>query len=235
MDNNNPSTVRMKVLITIIDCGYEKQLTDMYLEQHIPFHLVTHGKGTASSEMLDYLGLGETRKNIIASIIAETQVESILRLLYDVLHFQQPGKGVAFTVPLSCMSSILANLDKNQIIGNLENKEFVKKEKPMKPERLYELIVIIVSQGFSEQAVEAARTAGASGGTIVHAHGIGNQNASKFLEISIQPERELILILAKRENKAKIMECVNKAAGLTTQGKGILFSIPVDDTAGLVT
>ncbi len=233
MENKNPKIVKMKVLITIIECCNEKQLTDMYLEHHIPFHLVTHGLGTADSEMIDYLGLGETRKNLIISIIAETQVDSIFGLLSSKLNFEQPGKGVAFTMPLSCISAVMARLDKNQMAENLVNNEFDKKENIMKMERLYELIVIIVSQGFSDQAMEAARAAGASGGTVVHARGIGSSEAAKFLEISIQPERELILILAKCQDKANIMDRVNQAVGLTTKGKGILFTLPVDDTAGL--
>ena len=232
MDNNNPKTVKMKVLITIIDCEGERELTDMYLEQHIPFHLVTHSRGTASSEVLDYLGLGETRKIVVASIIAETQIENIIRLLYESMDFEQPGKGVAFTVPLSCMSRVMARFDIIQMNENAV-RELGEKEKPMKLERIYELIVIIVAQGFSDQAMEAAKSAGASGGTVIHAHGIGNQEAAKFLEIAIQPEKELILILARREDKEKIMAQVNQAAGVTTKAKGILFSLPVDETAGL--
>lgn len=233
MDNNNPKPVKMKVLITIVDCGSEKQLTDMYLGQHIPFHLVTHGRGTAGSEILDYLGLGETRKVVAASVIAETQAGNIFRLLYEKMDFEQPGKGVAFTVPLSCMSSIMARLDKDQINENLKFREVGEKEKLMKPERIYELVVIVVAQGFSDQAMEAARSSGASGGTIIHAHGIGNSEAAKFLEIAIQPEKELILILAKKEDKARIMDQLNKGVGINTKAKGILFSLPVDDTAGL--
>lgn len=232
MDNNNPKPVKMKVLITIVDCGSERLLTDIYLAQHVPLHLVSHGRGTAGSEMLDFLGLGETRKNIVVSIIVENQINTIIQQLYEKMDFKQPGKGIAFTVPLCCMSSIMARLDKDQMNGNIIVRESGEEEKPMKPERIYELIVIVVAQGFSDQAMEAAKSRGASGGTIIHARGIGNSEAAKFLEIAIWPERELILILAKKEDKEGIMEEVNKSVGINTKAKGILFSLPVDDTAG---
>lgn len=233
MEGIKPRIIKNKLLITIIDYIQEKQLTDLYLENNLPINVVTHGLGTASSEVLDYLGLGETKKNLTISVIGEDKIQMIFELLARKMHFEQPGKGVAFTLPISCISSIITSMDKreeaNQTAGN------GCEEVSMKKERRHELIIIIVNQGFADQTMEAAKKVGANGGTVVHARGLGDAEAAKFLEITVQPEKELILILTKREDKMKIMEGVNEAVGLTTQGKGIMFSLPVDETVGLGT
>ncbi|BCJ94557.1 hypothetical protein acsn021_21260 [Anaerocolumna cellulosilytica] len=231
MEGIKPKILKKKLLVAIIDSIQEKQLTDIYLENHLPLNVVTHGHGTASSEMLDYLGLGETKKSLTISVISEDKISFILGLLAQKLHFEQPGKGVAFTLPISCISSIITSMD----VENMANPSAgsVCEEKSMKKERKHELILIIVNQGYADQTMEAAKKAGANGGTVVHARGLGDAEAAKFLEITVQPEKELILILTNREDKMKIMESVNLEVGLTTQGKGIMFSLPVDETVGI--
>lgn len=229
MDNENTALIRRKLLITVVDYIKEKQLTDMYLEHHIPLSFVTHGHGTANSEILDYLGLGETKKNVTFSIVAENHIENIFSLLEHKMHLNHHGNGVAFTLPLSCISNVLTCLEH-------ENEGDVKKaceENNMKSDRTYELIIINVIQGFREETMEAAKAAGAKGGTVIHTKGIASPEAAKFLEITVQPERELILILARRDQKSAIMESVNKAVGINTKAKGIMFSVPVDEAIGL--
>lgn len=231
MDNNRTGLIRRKLLITVIDYIKEKQLTDMYLANHIPLNLVTHGHGTANSEILDYLGLGETKKNVTFSIVAEDKIQNIFNQLVQNMHLNHHGNGVAFTLPLSCISNVLTCLDGSCIEESNVKREG--EENIMRSDRTYELIIVIVTQGYREQAMEAAKAAGANGGTVIHTKGIGSPEAAKFLEITVQPEKELIMILAKREVKSAIMESMNKAVGINTKAKGIMFSVPVDEAVGL--
>lgn len=222
---------KMKLLLSIIDCEAENKMLDMYTKNHIPYNILAHGQGTAGSDILDYLGLGESRKGIVFSIVEEGQINYILQLLRNDLHFEEPGKGVAFTLPISCISRVITELNRNQKedkVSPMNCEEIV-----MKKERLHELIIIIVAQGHSEIAMEAAKKAGATGGTVIHARGVGSSELAKFYEITIQPEKELIMILTAMADKVKIMEAVNKAIGTHTDAKGIMFSLPVDDTVGL--
>ena len=80
---------------------------------------------------------------------------------------------------------------------------------------------------------EAAREAGATGGTVLRGRGTANQEAERFFHITIQPEKELVMILVRREDKDAILHAIYHAAGLNTAGQGIAFSLPVDSTAGL--
>ncbi len=96
----------------------------------------------------------------------------------------------------------------------------------------FELIVTIVNRGFADDVVESARKAGAGGGTVLYARGTGAHEAQKFFGITIEPEKEVVLTLVEAERKCEIMKAVCKGAGLTTPGRGMSFSLPVDDAVG---
>ena len=97
----------------------------------------------------------------------------------------------------------------------------------------YKCIMAIVNNGFSEEAMEAARAAGARGGTILHGRGTTSKEAEKFFNITIQPEKEIVMILATAEKTDGILKSLYKTIGTSTQAQGIVFAIPVDETVGL--
>lgn len=97
----------------------------------------------------------------------------------------------------------------------------------------YELIVCIVNAGFSELVMDAAKEVGARGGTVIHAKGTANKDAEKYFKITIQPEKEIVLILVSQEIKDKVLHAVYQSAGLKTDGQGIAFSMPVDNVVGI--
>lgn len=97
----------------------------------------------------------------------------------------------------------------------------------------YKLIVTIVNKGFSTAVMDAARSAGATGGTIINARGAGAHEAEKLFGIAVQPEKETVLIIVDGNSCADIMKSVIEKAGLNTLGAGICFSVPVDDVLGV--
>lgn len=96
----------------------------------------------------------------------------------------------------------------------------------------YDVVLTIVSRGFADQVVDAARKAGAPGGTVFYARGTGIHEIEKFFSISIQPEKEIIINVVKHEHLQTIMDSIVAAAGLETEGKGLTFSMPIDDIVG---
>ena len=90
----------------------------------------------------------------------------------------------------------------------------------------HELVVCIVNAGFSQNVMEAARGAGAKGGTILRARGSANPEAEEFFHITVQPDKEVVLILAPEAIKDALMKAVYKEAGLGAQANGIIFSLP---------
>ena len=97
-------------------------------------------------------------------------------------------------------------------------------------EKNYELVVCIVSAGFSQNVMEAARAAGAQGGTILRARGSANPEAEEFFNINIQPDQEMVMILVPKEIKDEVIRTVYKEAGLSHEACGIAFSLPVSRT-----
>ena len=97
----------------------------------------------------------------------------------------------------------------------------------------YELIIVIVNQGYTGVVMDAAKECGARGGTTFVAHGTGNKELGTFFGIVIQPEKEIVFILVDEEIKDKVMLNIYKQGGLETKGSGIAFSIKVSDVIGL--
>ena len=97
----------------------------------------------------------------------------------------------------------------------------------------YVLIIALVNTGFTELVMDAARSEGAQGGTVVHARGTGNKEMEKRFGIVITPDKEMVLILVKEKLSDKILKAIYDKAGLQTKGQGIAFSLPVEDVVGL--
>ena len=97
----------------------------------------------------------------------------------------------------------------------------------------HEVIFCVVNAGFSDVVMDAAKEFGARGGTVIHARGTANSEAEKLFEITVQPEKEIVMILVPTEIKNDILHALYRAVGLNTPGQGIAFSMPVDAAVGL--
>ena len=219
---------QMCAVISVVDHSKGDIITELYKQEQVPVCFSIHGYGAADSAVLDVLGFGENKKSVALSLIAAEQVDRVFAAVDHKLHIGKPGTGILFSVPVTGATAFLAGL-------TAQNTQSLKKdgEIPMVNEHDHELILTIVSKGYFPEVKAAANAAGARGGTLIHALGLGGEEAQKFLGISIQPEKDIILIVVKREEKVKIMQAIAQAVGINTQGKGIVFSLPVNNALGL--
>ena len=97
----------------------------------------------------------------------------------------------------------------------------------------HEVIFCVVNSGFSEAVMDAAKEFGARGGTVIRARGTANSEAEKLFGITVQPEKEVVMILVPTKIKNDILHALYKEVGLQTPGQGIAFSMPVDNVVGL--
>lgn len=97
----------------------------------------------------------------------------------------------------------------------------------------YEVVWCIINEGFSEVAMNAAREAGATGGTVLHATGTANAEAEKLFGITVQPRKEIVLILVDSKIKEAVLHNLYSAVGLGTAGQGIAFTFPVSNVVGI--
>ncbi len=103
----------------------------------------------------------------------------------------------------------------------------------MSMDKTYALVIAIVNHGYSADAMKAAKKAGATGGTILHGHGVSGKEAAKFFGITINEEKEILMIVARKEIKQKIMMSISSEMGMSSPAQGIVFTLPVDDVYGL--
>ncbi len=97
----------------------------------------------------------------------------------------------------------------------------------------HELIVTVVEKGHSDEVIIASREAGARGGTVIYGRGTSPKENETILGLDIKGEKEVVLILAPSDKKSAIMEQISSKAKLNTTGKGLCFSLPIDDYLGL--
>ena len=217
----------LNLMTMIMDRKKVNQYMEVYQENGLHVAFLSLGYGTASSEILDYLGLESNQKAVSFSVVEEKSWMAVKKQLEKKLKIDAPGGGIAFTVPLSSIGGM------KQLQFLLETQDYQKEEESTLKHTSHHLIIAITEPGYTNMVMDAAKAAGAYGGTVIHAKGTGMEQAEKFMGVSLASEKELVLIVTKEELKNPIMQAIMKDAGLQTKAKAITFSLPVTDTAGL--
>jgi hypothetical protein len=216
----------LSLLVVICDRGKGRKAVETLQGRKITFNLLTLGKGTASSKILNYLGLGQTEKTILFSVMSYVDARDALSQLEWTLDLKKPGHGIAFTVPLSgaCTKEVVTVLAGAGKRGG---------ENSVEQQFEYELILVVANRGYNQEVMDAARAEKAAGGTIINAKGFELSGAEKFFGMTLQPEKEIIIILTPSDKKAAIMKAIAEKAGPETPSGAITISVPVTDVEGL--
>lgn len=215
------------IMTTIIDRKNSKKYIDLYKKDKLEVMYITLGEGTARGDILDYLGLEASEKMVIFNFVQQHDWMLTKKDLQRKLQIDAPGEGIAFLVPLSSIGG------KRTLQFLLDRQELPESEESTLKDTTYELIVAIADQENLEMVMDAARGAGAYGGTVIHAKGTGMEYAEKYLGVTIAAEKAMIFIVTKKDQKNSIMKAIMEQAGMQTPAKTIVFSLPVTDTAGL--
>jgi nitrogen regulatory protein PII len=183
------------------------------------------------------MGIGSSDKAVVVCVEQEVLIPVLFTEVKKKLGFYSPGAGIGFSIPISGINTPLLRVFKESIYKNEKLAAGREGEAMTKEEALSEirndLIVAIINIGYSDDFMNTARDAGATGGTVMHARGLAHQGPVKFFGVSVQDEKEIVLILAAREKKLQIMEAVSLAHGIASKAEGLIFSLPVDCVIGL--
>lgn len=218
--------VNLMLLVLIYSEGNDKKINSILNKFGVKVKTVTNASGTASASVLDYFGLAETRKDVYLAIIPDYLEHNILSKLKNAFKFEEIGTGITFTIPISSSNKFL--------MDSFKKSDVEEKVKDMKEDNnKYHLIITIVLEGYLEQAMAAAKKAGATGGTVIKGRGLANLVPAKVLGFNIEPEREVILNVVEDESKQKVMEEITSAVGIKTGGKGVCIALPISDAIGL--
>ena len=201
---------------------------EMFRKSDLPVQYRLGAEGTASSDIMDTLGLGSIDKGVLVSTVPRSFGNTMLAMLHSELRLDAVNSGIAFTLPLSGVNQLLLRMMKHTAQQHDNGKE-----NTIMSDNTYALITAIVNRGFSSEVMDAAREAGAGGGTVIHSRSISNEEATNFWGLSAQEERELVLILAAREDKIKIMSAISERCGMHSDAKGLVMSLPIDSVMGL--
>lgn len=215
-------------LITVVDRGKGEKMARIYEQSGIDTQMMCLGTGTAKSEVLEYLGLGELEKDILFSVAPRCVIRSGLEKLQSDLPFLKPGGGIACSITFSSVS--MAALRQIQMDTTIIETEEVEK---MDQKCTHDMIVCITDRGQTELVMDAARRAGASGGTVIHARGFNTKEEENFLHLLIRPEKELVMIIVPLERRRTVMQAVCDELEQKMGEPGLLFSLPVEDVMGL--
>ena len=230
MNNASLPSPTLRALVVIVNIDRSLDVSKMLEQTHIHIQHQFLAEGTASSEILDILGLGVMEKSVTVCMLPTTSINQLLHDTSEDLAFNLPGRGVAFTIPISGVSSRALNLIMGRC-GDIETKETEVSD--MEIDIGHHLIIILANQGYSEAIADAARQAGATGGTVWAVRKAGTHEALAILGVPMQEEREIVSILSTKENKLAIMNMLNEKFGIASKAQGFILSLPVDNVIGV--
>ncbi len=174
-------------------------------------------EGSARKKLLDMLGLERKEKVMLHCVLPSALRPRILRHLRTEMHIDAPNNGIAYFISLECIggaSALRYLYTEDTIIGN--------EVKDMK-EAKHSLIVAITEQGHTGMVMDAAREAGATGGTIVRAKGALNESRAKFFGVSIAEEKDVVYIVASADKRNDIMSAIMNKAGVKSPAHTIKY------------
>lgn len=102
----------------------------------------------------------------------------------------------------------------------------------MKENNNLQLIFYICNHGFAYEAMKVARKAGARGGTILNGRSSLSTEKAKFFGITLHPEKDLLMIVEKQDNSERIMKAIMEVYGVTSEARGLSFTLPIDHGLG---
>ena len=214
----------MNYVLSICDPKSLGILTDICNSLSLKMTVVLHGRGTAVRSMLDILGIEDTEKRIVLTIADNEKTKELIREEKQKMFVGVPGHGIIVSVPIKSVGG-------GKTLAYLNNGQHNAKYTP-ELNYSYELIIAISNEGCTDMVMNAARKAGARGGTVTHGKGTGSREDEKFFNVSIAQEKEVILIVSEKDRKSDIMREIVGSAGPSTPAGAIVFSLPISEVAG---
>ena len=219
----------VELVVSVVDVSQSEKVLRLYRDTHVLVDFVCMAHGTAKTEMLDLLGIGETAKAIVLCLTDRERARLLLEKLGHGLQMRYPGKGIAFTV---LINGIGVRWHQLLTQSDVESKEA---ERMNKTERACGLdaVVVVMERGYTNVAMDAARKAGARGGTVIAARGIAEDEVKRFFGIEIQAEKEIVFLIVRSEERQEVMTALMKAVGMNTRSHGLVLSVPLSSAIGL--
>lgn len=199
------------IIVSIVEDTYGSKVMKRIKTSCNAPSTVFYGKGTVSNHLMNRLGFFEERKEICFSVVDRAQEDELYSTLETKLKLSKAGHGVMFSIPMRTTNE---TQDKEQMMNAKE------------------AIFVVVDNGLSEKVVETANQAGAKGGTVIHARGQSQVETKKLFHLDIEPEQEIVLIVANKEVGSNITDALTQTFKFDEGNSGHLFVVDVTRTSG---
>lgn len=218
LDNSNCKNIEL--IRVIVNFGLGSKVIQKAKQEGIFGGTIFLCRGTVNNKVLNFFGLTDIRKEMVLMAGETDKVYKALEKLDKEFKFEKPNHGIAFTTSIS------------NILGTRSCK-ISKIEERGVDNIMYQAITVIVDKGKAEDVIDAATKAGSKGGTIINARGSGVHETSKLFAMEIEPEKEIVIILAKTEDTDKIITSIKDDLKIDEPGKGIIYTQEINKAYGL--
>lgn len=216
-------TKQPMMLLSIVERDKGKKLIKELENINIRVNFQCVGLGTAPTEMMDIFGIGSKDKDIVISLGSENAVKEMMANFGTTFESHTKYGGLMIILKASAANRILT-----EILSFKDDKNSEKGNGSMKNEHHNNLIVISVNEGYSDDVMQVARKAGATGGTVIKGRLANIEQFAELGKNDVDGEREILCILAPLKTSVQIMADVNKEYGITSPANGILVAIPTE-------
>ena len=216
-------------MMTITSRDMLPKFLEAFDKNNLPIGFVSLGYGTAKDDILDMLGLVRSEKAVGMTVVTGAGWEEAKWYLRKKMYIDVPDTGISFIIPMSSIGG------KRELAFLTAGQNYRKGEESVMKDTTMELLVVVSNQGHNDLVMDAARGAGAYGGTVIHARGTSMNQAELFFGVSLASEKDLTFIVTKKTQRNAIMSAIMKEAGMETPAQSIVFSLPVTDAVGLNT
>lgn len=221
---------QQQLLITIVPHGRGEATAAAATAAGAPGGTLLLGRGTAGNALLQLLGLGDTSKDLLYALVPRDVAPAVREAIRRHGATQRAHFGVMFALDaLSFFRGGDAVSDTLSPTDTTMNTEPQTSLPP--PSRL--LINVVVNKGYADDAMAAARRAGATGGTVLTARGTARPGDAKFFGVPLVPEKEMLFILVDREKADAVVGAIRALPCLAEKGSGIVYTLPVTDFSPL--
>jgi len=214
----------LNLMLTIAKRADKKEFSSFFKNHEVKTVYSLDADGTTNSKTLSLLGIERTEKTVFLSVVSGLLAKKLMKGLSRELYIDLPDRGIAVACPLVSVggAATLSALTS----GTINEKD----ENDMNTER--ELIIVITNRNTTDLVMDAAREGGARGGTVLHAKGTADKGSTTFFGVSLAEEKEVILIVAKGDDRNSIMRSIMQKAGANTPAGALAFSLPISHVAG---
>lgn len=211
---------RFERICAIVSHGQGTRVLQIARRLGAPGGTIMLGKGTARGRLTEFLGLTDVRKEIVHIIAGKATARTVLKGLDEAFQFSKPNHGIAFA---TAVTALFGTRNCQDINGTEDREDRI----------MFHAITAIVEKGNAEMVIDAATKAGSKGGTIINARGSGVHETKRLFNMDIEPEKEIVLILAEAEKIDAIVSAIREGAKIDEPGRGILFVQEVQRAYGI--